>query len=259
VRLGKHSEERSSQTTGTKSLNQSCQPSMAMGKVSMALRGVKFLHGAFFLLFVASYHSTTVSLGPPDFSAHTLSAFETTQTTIAPPLPLCFFPPCPGTEASPGDPPKTKMPIPVIIDSLHPRELSLPILATPANTPAALSPPCVPQNWRIRLSRPKPPCAYQRRRPRPPLCILHRCHFIPRPSLRGQRYLKATTWIKGRHRLHFSMQGNLLLRNQAQAWGTRQGRPQRLASQVPLSPISSLIVGKVAALLRRKSLPAGKF
>jgi hypothetical protein len=90
---------------------------------------------------------------------------EPPLTTITPPLPLCFYPTpwllqtCPGNATNPGEPPGTRIPSPVTIDSQPLSELCLPILAAPTDTPTTLSPPCAPQKWR----------------PHPPQCILHRC------------------------------------------------------------------------------------
>jgi hypothetical protein len=77
VRLEELSDERSSQATGTRRLNQSRQPSMAMGGASMAPNGDKNDQGVHFYLSFASYHLCTVLLGPPGLFACLLCDLRT--------------------------------------------------------------------------------------------------------------------------------------------------------------------------------------
>jgi hypothetical protein len=130
----------------------------------MAPRGNKIDHGVFFLMFAASYHLCTVPLGPPGSSASTLYAIQAPpdhhRSPISPVLlPHPLAPPnMPRNVTNPGEPPGTRIPSPMTIDSQPLSELCLPILATPTDTPTTLSPSCAPQKWR----------------PRPQQCILHR-------------------------------------------------------------------------------------
>lgn len=101
MRLRKHPDAHSSQFAGTKSLNQSCQPSMAMGEVSIALNGVKIVHGTFILLLIASYHSSTVSLDPPDLSICSLCVLRVYPDHHCPFTPPILFSTMPRERGKP--------------------------------------------------------------------------------------------------------------------------------------------------------------
>jgi len=70
VCLWKPMEECSSQATGTRCLNQSSQPSMAMGGTSMELSSTKIDQGACSHLMFDSYHLCYVLLDLPVFFAY---------------------------------------------------------------------------------------------------------------------------------------------------------------------------------------------